>query len=79
MNGLNCTDHFEFCKSKKLGLITLINCKPSLLGLIAIIKYSFFVRIIKLWNNLPSDVVNSVDKPNISIFKARLKKYMNIC
>ena len=36
MNGLNCTDHFEFCKSKKLGLITRINCKPSLLGLIAI-------------------------------------------
>ena len=78
MNGINFTDHFEFCKSKKTRAnhpyklqtkSTRIDCH----------KYSFFVRIIKLWNNLPSDVVNSVDEPNISIFKARLKKYMNIC
>ncbi len=64
MSGLNFSDHFEFCKSKKTRAnhpyklqtkSTTINCH----------KYSFFVGIITLWNNLPSDVVNSADEPNI--------------
>jgi hypothetical protein len=38
-------------------------------------KYSFFVRIIRLWNNLPSSVVES---DSISVFKNRLKQHLNI-
>ena len=36
-------------------------------------KYFFSVRVIKLWNDLPADVVNSA---NLNIFKARYDKYI---
>ena len=41
-------------------------------------KYSFFVKIIKFWNDLPSNVINCHNSPNISKFKLRLKNHMNI-
>jgi hypothetical protein len=38
-------------------------------------KYSFFVWIIRLWNNLPSGIVES---DSINVFKYRLKQQLNI-
>jgi hypothetical protein len=38
-------------------------------------KYSFFVWIIRLWNNLPSGIVES---DSINVFKNRLKQLLNI-
>ena len=36
-------------------------------------KYSFGVRIVNIWNNLPENVVNS---PNVNTFKNRLDKHL---
>ena len=41
-------------------------------------KNSFFVRIIKAWNDLSINVFNFRDSPNVSKFKLRLKNHMNI-
>ena len=41
-------------------------------------KYSFFVKIIKFWNDLPRNVINCHDSPNINKFELRLKNHMNI-
>jgi hypothetical protein len=77
LNGLNFSDYFEHCQSKKTRAnhpyesqtkFTRVDCH----------KYSFFVKLIKLWNDLPSIVVNCGNEPDIRTFKARLKKYMNI-
>jgi hypothetical protein len=38
-------------------------------------KYSFFVRIIRLWDNLPSSIVES---DSINVFKNRLNQHLNI-
>ena len=76
MNGLNFSDYFELCKSTKtrsnhqykIQYKIQLNCY----------KYSFFVKIIKFWNDLPSNVINCHNNPNINKFKLRLKKHMNI-
>ena len=41
-------------------------------------KNYFFVRIIKHWNDLPINVFNFRDCPNVSKFKLRLKNHMNV-
>ena len=38
-------------------------------------EHSFFVRIIKLWNELPSDIVEA---DSFQHFKSKLKSYLNI-
>ena len=38
-------------------------------------KHSFFVRIIKLWNDLPHDVAEA---ENLTKFKKQLKNHMNM-
>ena len=38
-------------------------------------KYSFFVRIVKDWNNLPRHVVEA---ESFKIFKTRLKSFLNL-
>ena len=45
--------------------VTIINCY----------KYSFFIRIVNVWNNLPKDVV---DAGSLTLFCDRLRIYMNI-
>ena len=77
LNGLNTSDYFELCKSTKtrsnhqykIQYKIQLNCY----------KYSFFVKIIKFWNDLPSNVINCHvhDSPNIK-FKLRLKNHMKI-
>ena len=76
MNGLSFSDYFKLCKSTKtrsnhqymIQYKIQLNCY----------KYSFFVKIIKFWNDLPSNVINCHNSPNINKFKLRLKKHMNI-
>ena len=42
-------------------------------------KYSFFVRIIKEWNNLPNHVFgHDINDINANRFKSNLKKWMKI-
>ena len=76
LNSLNFSDYFELCKSTKTRSnhqykiqtkIAKLNCY----------KYSFFVKIIKFWNDLPSNVINCHDSPNINKFKLRLKNHIN--
>ena len=38
-------------------------------------KYSFFVRIVNTWNNLPKDVVHA---GSLTLFRNRLRIHMNI-
>ena len=38
-------------------------------------KFSFFVRIVNMWNNLPKDIVHA---GSLTLFRNRLKIYMNI-
>ena len=38
-------------------------------------KYSFFIRIVKEWNNLPKYVVEA---ESFKVFKARLKSFLNM-
>ena len=38
-------------------------------------EHSFFVRIIKLWNELPDDIVEA---DSFQHFKSKLKLYLNI-
>ena len=73
LNGLNFSDYFELCRKTKLRSklqtkLTKLMCY----------KNSFFVRIINPWNDLPIDVFNFHDSPNISKLKLRLKNHMNI-
>ena len=39
-----------------------------------VLKYSFFHRIIDMWNQLPFDIHYS---DNVNIFKARVKKFIS--
>ena len=41
-------------------------------------KYSFLVKVIKFWNDLPSNVIKCHDSPNVNKLKLRLKNHMNI-
>ena len=38
-------------------------------------KNSFFIRIVKLWNELPGDIVEA---DSFQHFKSKLKSYLNI-
>ena len=71
---LSFPDFFEFAKSTctranhgyKLYLRRAVcNCY----------KYSFFIRIVSKWNDLPGFVVHA---KSLSVFKSRLKIYLNI-
>ena len=71
---LSFPDFFEFAKSTrtranhdyKLYLRRAVcNCY----------KYSFFIRIVSKWNDLPGYVVHA---ESLSVFKSRLKMYLNI-
>ena len=77
LNGLNFSDYFELCRNtqsrsnhpyKLQTKLAKLNCY----------KNSFFVRIIKHWNDLPINVFNFRDCPNVSKFKLRLKNHMNV-
>ena len=48
--------------------LTTLNCYEN----------SFFVRIMKPWNDLPINVLNFRDSPDIAKFKLRSKNHMNI-
>ena len=76
LNGLNFSDYFEVCSTKtRSNHQYKIHTK---LAKIKCYKYSFFVKIIKFWNDLTSNVINCHDSPNIKKFKLRLKNHMNI-
>ena len=77
LNGLNFSYYFELCKSTKTRSNHQYKIQTKLAKLNCY-KYSFFVKIIKFWNDLPSNVINCHDSPNISKFKLRLKNHMNI-
>ena len=77
LNGLNFSDYFELCKSTKTRSNHQYKIQTKLAKLNCY-KYSFFVKIIKFWNDLPSNVINCQDSPNISEFKLRLKNHMNV-
>ena len=72
--GLECRDYFEFCnnntRSNNLFKIRMKSAKVNAF------KYSFFMRIIKEWNNLPHHLFGN--DININKFKFNLKKWMNI-
>ena len=77
LNGLNFTDYFELCKSTKTRSNHQYKIQTKLAKLNCY-KYSFFVKIIKFWNDLPSNVIHCHHSPNINKFKLRLKNHMNI-
>ena len=74
LNGLECRDYFEFCnnntRSNNSFKIRMKSAKVNAF------KYSFFMRIIKEWNNLPHHLFGN--DINIDQFKYNLKKWMSI-
>ena len=77
LNGLNFSDYFELCRSTKTRSNHQYKIQTKL-AKINCYKYSFFVKIIKFWKDLPSNVINCHDSPNTKKFKLRLKNHMNI-
>ena len=77
LNGLNFSDYFELCRNTKSRSNHPYRLQTKLAKLNCY-KNSFFVRIIKTWNDLPINVFNFRDSPNVSKFKLRLKNHMNI-
>ena len=77
LNGLNFGDYFELCRNTKTRSNHPYKIQTKLAKLNCF-KHSFFVKIIKSWSDLPSNVFNCNDSPNVSKFKLRLKNHMNI-
>ena len=77
LNGLIFSDHSELCRNTKsrFNHPYKLQTKPAELNCY---KNSFFVRIIKPWNDLPINVFNFRDSPDVSKFKLRLNNHMNI-
>lgn len=74
INGLNFSDFFELA----LDTRTRANHPFKLFVKSAKVnpyKYSFFVCIVKDWNNLPLHVVEA---ESFNIFKTRLKSFLNL-
>ena len=75
LNGVSFDEVFEFRHIRK----TQNNHKYTLYSKLPgenCFQYSFFVRIIKAWNCLPSHVVEA---DRLSVFKSRLRKHLNMC
>ena len=74
LNGLNFSDFFELASDNQ----TRTNHSFKLFVKSAKInpyKYSFFVRLVKDWNNLPRHVVEA---ESFKLFKTRLKSFLNL-
>ena len=74
IDSLPFSDFFELTKCNR----TRTNHDYKLYVKVAILKcykYSFFVRIVNAWNNLPKDVVHA---GSLTLFRNRLRIYMNI-
>ena len=68
LNGLSFSDYFQLCRSTKTRSNHQYKIQTKLAKLNCY-KYSFFVKIIKFWNDLPSNVINCHDIPNINKFE----------
>ena len=77
LNGLNFSDYFELCKSTKTRSNHQYKTQTKLAKLNCY-KYSFFVKIIKFWNDLSSNIINCYDSPNISKFKKSHERLLNV-
>lgn len=74
IDSLHFSDFFELTKCNR----TRANHDYKLYVKIAIVncyKFSFFVRIVNMWNNLPKDIVHA---GSLTLFRNRLKIYTNI-
>ena len=74
INHVSFPDFFEFAKSTH----TRANHDYNLYLRRAVCdcyKYSFFIRIIRKWNDLPGHIVHA---ESLFVFKSRLKIYLNI-
>ena len=70
LNGLNCGDFFELSRNTKTRSNHPYKIQTKLAKLNCY-KYPFFVRIIKSWNDLPSNVINC---PNFNKFKIKTEE-----
>ena len=70
IDNLNFSDLFETPKSQRTRANHTYKLYTKRAKVNAYITYSFFVRIISLWNSLPSSIVES---DNINVFKFCLK------
>ena len=78
LNGLDFNDYFECCRSKSTRANHPFKTQTKSARINAF-KYSFFVRIIKEWNNLPNHLFgHDINDINANRFKSSLKKWMNI-
>ena len=75
LNGLECRDYFEFGCNNNTGSNNSYKIRMKS-AKVNTFKYSFFMRIIKEWNNLPHQLFRN--DININKFKYNLKKWMNI-
>ena len=74
IDSLPFSDFFELTKCNR----TRANHDYKLCVKVAILtcyKYSFFVRIVNVGNNLPKDAVHA---GSLTLFRSRLRTYMNI-
>ena len=74
LNGLNFSDFFELALDTRTHAIHPFKLFVKS-AKVNPYKYSFFVRIVKDWNNLPLHVVEA---ESFNIFKTRLKSFLNL-
>ena len=65
----HCIVHIGYCIANHQYKLYI---KPARLNCY---KNSFFIRIVKLWNELPGDIVEA---DSFQHFKSKLKSYLNI-
>ena len=77
LNRLNFVDYFELRRNTKTKSNHPYKIQTKLAKLNCY-KHSFFVKINKSWHDLPCNVINCRDSPNVNKFKLRLKNHINI-
>ena len=75
LSGLDFDDYFEFCRSKNTTANHPYKIQTKLAEVNSF-KYSFFMRIVKDWNNLPNHLFT--DEINVNKFKKGLKRWIKI-
>ena len=72
LSDLHFDDYFEYCDRKYNFRSHNFTVKPKFCANADQFRNFFFIRITKVWNNLPHDLVSA---PNIAIIRKSLKNF----
>ena len=75
INGLDPTNYFEFASNYRPLRVNHGFKLKTVSAKLNSFKYSFFVRVIQPWNDIPKVVAEA---ENLEIFKRRLRSYLGM-